>query len=93
MPAARALEIGLVHAIAPADKVLAVATGWAKRLASGPSAAHSMTKEMLTREQDLSFSEAIEAEAQSQTILMSSNDFRRAYEAFAAKREPTFEGD
>jgi hypothetical protein len=37
--------------------------------------------------------EAIEAEAQAQAICMQTADFRRAYEAFAAKRTPVFEGN
>jgi hypothetical protein len=32
-------------------------------------------------------------EAQAQAILMQNRDFRRAYEAFVAKRKPVFEGD
>ncbi len=35
----------------------------------------------------------IEAEAQAQTICMATGDFRRAFEAFAAKRKPVFEGN
>ena len=37
--------------------------------------------------------ELIEAEAQAQAICMQTQDFERAYEAFAAKRKPVFEGD
>ena len=37
--------------------------------------------------------EAIEAEAQAQAICMATNDFHRAYHAFAAKEKPVFEGD
>jgi enoyl-CoA hydratase/carnithine racemase len=37
--------------------------------------------------------EMIESEAQAQAICMGSKDFRRAFEAFAAKRKPVFEGD
>ena len=37
--------------------------------------------------------EAIDAEARAQAGLMKSNDFRRAFEAFAAKQKPVFEGD
>ncbi len=37
--------------------------------------------------------ELIESEAQAQAICMATNDFRRAFEAFAAKRKPVFEGD
>jgi hypothetical protein len=32
-------------------------------------------------------------EAQAQAILMQSKDFHRAYQAFAAKQKPVFEGD
>jgi hypothetical protein len=32
-------------------------------------------------------------EAQAQAELMQAKDFHRAYEAFAAKRKPTFQGD
>ena len=36
---------------------------------------------------------AIEAEAQAQAICMATEDFRRAFEAFAAKRQPDFRGN
>jgi enoyl-CoA hydratase/carnithine racemase len=52
-----------------------------------------MTKKMLHQEWNAGVDEAIEMEAQAQAILMQNRDFRRAYEAFVAKRKPTFEGD
>jgi enoyl-CoA hydratase/carnithine racemase len=73
----------------PVDTALAMA----KELASGPTAAHAMTKKMLHQEWSAGVDEAIEMEAQAQAILMQTRDFRRAYEAFAAKKKPTFEGD
>ncbi|MGQ0547194.1 MAG: enoyl-CoA hydratase family protein [Betaproteobacteria bacterium] len=73
----------------PLEKALAMA----KELASGPTAAHAMTKKMLHQEWNAGLDEAIEMEAQAQAILMQNRDFRRAYEAFAAKRKPAFEGD
>jgi enoyl-CoA hydratase/carnithine racemase len=36
----------------------------------------------------VSLETAIEMEAQAQAICMATNDFRRAYEAFAAKQKP-----
>ena len=54
---------------------------------------HAMTKTMLHQEWAMGLDEAIEAEAQAQAICMQTRDFRRAYEAFAAKRTPVFEGD
>ena len=41
----------------------------------------------------MTIEQAIEAEAQSQAICMQTEDFRRAYEAFAAKQKPEFQGD
>jgi enoyl-CoA hydratase/carnithine racemase len=41
----------------------------------------------------MSIDEAIEAEAQAQAICMATQDFQRAYRAFAAKEKPQFEGD
>jgi enoyl-CoA hydratase/carnithine racemase len=41
----------------------------------------------------MSIEQAIEAEAQAQAICMQTKDFRRAYEAFAAKKKPVFEGN
>jgi enoyl-CoA hydratase/carnithine racemase len=64
----------------------------ALKLSQGPLFALGMTKEMLSREPGLSLEEALEAEAQAQQICMATRDFREAFEAFSAKREPKFEG-
>jgi enoyl-CoA hydratase/carnithine racemase len=76
-----------------ADPALAAAMELAQSLADGPSAAHAMTKTMLHQEWNAGVDQAIEMEAQAQAILMQNRDFRRAYEAFAAKKKPVFEGD
>jgi enoyl-CoA hydratase/carnithine racemase len=52
-----------------------------------------MTKNQLNQEWDMSLDAAIEAEAQAQAICMQTKDFRRAYDAFVAKRKPVFEGN
>jgi enoyl-CoA hydratase/carnithine racemase len=44
-------------------------------------------------EWSVSLDVAIEMEAQAQAICMQTQDFRRAYEAFAAKKQPVFEGN
>jgi enoyl-CoA hydratase/carnithine racemase len=48
---------------------------------------------MLHLEWNMGVNEAIEAEARAQAGLMKSNDFHRAFAAFAAKRKPVFEGN
>ena len=62
-------------------------------LAAGPSVAHAVTKKQLDAEWHVSIEEAIEMEAQAQARCMETNDFKRAYEAFANKRTPEFQGD
>jgi len=62
-------------------------------IARGPSLAHAMTKRMLHEEWSLPLDAAIEAEAQAQAKCMQTEDFQRAYRAFAAKERPAFKGD
>ena len=76
-----------------ASPSLPAALELAQSLASGPTAAHAMTKTMLQQEWNAGIDESIEMEAQAQAILMQNKDFRRAYEAFVAKQKPVFEGD
>ncbi len=76
-----------------ASPPLAAAMEIAQALASGPTFAHAMTKKMLHQEWHVGVDEAIEMEAQAQAICMETKDFQRAYEAFAAKQKPVFQGD
>ncbi len=71
----------------------AEAQALARTLASGPTFAHGITKTQLNHEWAVSLETAIEMEAQAQAICMSTNDFRRAFEAFADRRTPEFGGD
>ena len=75
------------------EPVLPTALEVARDLSVGPTLAHAMTKKMLHEEWDVGVEQAIDMEAQAQAELMLSKDFHRAYEAFAAKRKPAFEGD
>jgi enoyl-CoA hydratase/carnithine racemase len=75
------------------DDVLADALALAREIASGPTYANTMTKRMLAMEWAMSVEEAIEAEAVAQALCMTTEDFARAYRAFAAKEQPVFEGN
>ena len=75
------------------DPVLAKALDTAKQLADGPTAAHAMTKRMLHEEWNVGVDQAIDMEAVAQAALMQNKDFLRAYEAFAARQKPVFQGD
>lgn len=88
-----ALAWGFLNRIAEPEQLLAEAMAWAGEIAAGPSFAHAMTKRMLHQEWAMGVDEAIESEAQAQAICMMTQDFHRAYEAFAAKQKPAFEGN
>jgi len=75
------------------DSPLDAALITAKELAAGPTAAHAVTKKMLHQEWSVTVDQAIDMEAVAQAELMQTGDFRRAYEAFAAKKKPVFQGD
>ena len=93
MSGAEAHAWGFFNRLCPPGEVLASAQEEAKKLAEGPSFAHAMTKRMLHREWPMALDDAIDAEADAQAICMQTQDFRRAYEAFARKERPVFEGD
>ncbi|HLZ21906.1 MAG TPA: enoyl-CoA hydratase family protein [Ktedonobacterales bacterium] len=83
---------GLVNRVVPHDELLSRTHEWARRLASGPTLALSMTKRMLNNELSMDFGAAIEAEAQAQALLLLGEDHRRFYEAFTQKQKPAFAG-
>jgi enoyl-CoA hydratase/carnithine racemase len=91
--AAEGERTGFFNAVVPAESLLATASKLAAEIAAGPTLAHATTKRMLHLEWDMGINEALDAEARAQAGLMRTKDFRRAYEAFAAKRKPVFEGD
>jgi enoyl-CoA hydratase/carnithine racemase len=92
MSADEALSWGFFIRIVPPEQLPQEAQLLAASLAGGPGFAHGMTKTMLNQEWNMSLDQAIEAEAQAQAICMQTEDFRRAYEAFAARGKPEFVG-
>jgi enoyl-CoA hydratase/carnithine racemase len=93
MTAAEGHAWGFFNALHEPGTLAEAALKLAKSLAEGPTFAHGMTKTMLHQEWAMTLDQAIEAEAQAQAICMQTQDFRRAYEAFAARQRPVFEGD
>lgn len=90
--AEEAERIGLYNQVVPSTTELVTATNsLAERFAKGPGFALAKTKEMLNRELNMNLEAALECEAQAQAICMQHPDYREAYEAFVAKREPKFE--
>ncbi len=84
---------GFFNALHSRDELLARAQALARSLADGPYFAHTVTKTMLNQEWAMGIEEMIESEAQAQALCMLTQDFKRAFDAFAAKQQPRFEGN
>ena len=84
---------GYFNRLCEPEQVLEQAQTLAQELAAGPSFANGITKTMLHQEWAMTVEQAIEAEAQAQTICMLTQDYTRAYHAFVAKQKPVFQGN
>jgi enoyl-CoA hydratase/carnithine racemase len=83
---------GFFNRLVSSEAVRDAALSLAHDLAIGPTFANAMTKRMLEMEWAMSVHEAIEAEAVAQALCMKTEDFARAYHAFAARQKPVFQG-
>lgn len=90
--AEEAERIGLVSFLAAKDAFDDEVGALARRLAAGPVQAFAQTKALLTREQDMSLSAAIELEAMTQALLMKGEDYAEFHAAFNAGRPPQWTG-
>ena len=93
MTADEGVAWGFFQRVVDPERVLGEAQDYARMLADGPTFAHAMTKTLLHQAWAMGLDDEIEAEAQAQAICMQTEDFRRAYRAFAAKASPKFEGN
>jgi enoyl-CoA hydratase/carnithine racemase len=91
IPADEASRIGLGDVVDDAD-LQGSATELAKRLAHGPALAYASTKLLLSRELDMDLSGALELEAMTQALLMTSEDHAEFYRAFTEGRDPKWTG-
>jgi enoyl-CoA hydratase/carnithine racemase len=84
---------GFFNRLVAPETILDEALKLASQFVQGPTFANGMTKRMLQAEWAMSIDDAVEAEAIAQALCMKTEDFKRAYEAFAAKQKPVFKGD
>jgi len=84
---------GFFNALHAREDLQTAAQAQARTLADGPWFAHTITKTMLNQEWAMGIEEMIESEAQAQALCMLTQDFKRAFDAFAAKQQPKFEGN
>ncbi|HVM30415.1 MAG TPA: enoyl-CoA hydratase-related protein [Candidatus Limnocylindrales bacterium] len=86
-------RIGLVNRVVPADRLMEEATQLAGRLAGSAPLALALAKRGLNRALDTSLEEALEYEAQLQSIAGRSADHAEGVAAFVEKRRPEWRGE
>jgi enoyl-CoA hydratase/carnithine racemase len=92
LSARQGAEFGFVNKVVGDAELDDVVSEWARRLATGPTLALSMTKTMLNNSLGLSMDQSIEEESRCQSVNFASVDTMEALAAFGEKREPKFEG-
>ncbi|GAA3105878.1 enoyl-CoA hydratase-related protein [Streptosporangium carneum] len=90
--ATRALELGIVSKVVPADELAAAGHALAVRLAQGPTSAYAATKRALEFAASSSLADALALEADLQDACAETADHRNATRAFLGKERPVFEG-
>ncbi len=84
--------LGLAHRVVDDDELIPATTELARSLADGPALAYANTKMLLSRELDMDLAGAIELEATTQALLMTTADHAEFYAAFTEGREPKWSG-
>ena len=83
---------GLVSQLVADDELDEAVGRLARRLADGPTLAYAQTKSLITRELDMSMSSAMELDAMTQALLMTTDDHAEFHAAFNEKRPPEWKG-
>jgi 2-(1,2-epoxy-1,2-dihydrophenyl)acetyl-CoA isomerase len=92
VPAAQALDWGLVNWVHPDDRLMDEANQLVERLAAGPTRSYASSKQALNRMLYPNLDAQLDLEADLQHELARTKDFMEGVTAFVEKREPSFEG-
>ena len=91
--AQRALALGLVNRVVPADALETEAAALAARLAAGPTHAYGRTKRLLQATIGDAFDAQLRRETESFAACAATADFAEGVRAFLEKRRPVFTGE
>jgi enoyl-CoA hydratase/carnithine racemase len=83
---------GLVSELTEDDQLDDAVRRLARRLADGPTLGYAQTKSLITRELDMSLGAAVELDAMTQALLMTTEDHAEFHAAFNEKRPPSWKG-
>ncbi|MBV9931714.1 MAG: enoyl-CoA hydratase/isomerase family protein [Alphaproteobacteria bacterium] len=92
IPAARALEWGMISRVVDDEHLASEAVALATRLAQGPTRALGLIRKLAREAQDTPLSGALAAERAAQREAGRTDDFRAGVLAFLEKRQPRFDG-
>ena len=92
LPAARALEFGLVNRVVPHDDVQAATAEWAERLADGPTRSFALTKWLVNRSLDSDRATMAHDEAVAVELNAGTEDSAEGVAAFQQRRPPEWKG-
>ena len=90
--AARALEIGLVNAVHPQDKLMEVATTLTNKIGKNAPIAVSAVKKAMYNGIDVSLAQGLEIEAHEFSTLFNTNDAKKGLNAFNNKEKYEYTG-
>ncbi len=92
IPAARALEIGLINRSVPAEELDSAVTSLAAQIAGKSPKVLAIGKEAFYRQADLGLAEAYAYASEVMTRNMMARDAAEGIDAFIEKRHPTWQG-
>ena len=92
VPAAEALELGMVNRVVSAEELPVVVGELARTLASGPTLAYGAIRRSVAFSEGHPLSESLAQEADQMALTGASQDHAAAVSAFIAKEKPSFQG-
>ncbi|NUQ99055.1 MAG: enoyl-CoA hydratase/isomerase family protein [Streptomyces sp.] len=92
LSAAEAGRLGLVNRVVPDAELDKTTREWAERLATGPTRALALTKQLVNASLDADRATAFAAEAAAQEINMTTEDAQEGVRSFVERRIPKYKG-
>ena len=92
IPAAQALDWGMIHEVVADAALMETARALAAKLAAGPTVSYGLIRRNVAAALECDLASALAIEAEGQRIAGSSQDCAEAVAAFLEKRAPVFKG-
>jgi len=93
IPAAKALDWGMIYKVVPDADLLAEAKALAARLAAGPTISYGQIRHAVRAGWQSDYETALKTEEDAQRVSGNSRDCAEAVSAFLEKRTPVFRGE